>query len=180
MNHKPENAKRPAPWLMICCSALVLQMAWMDIKGISPMFMGVGCVASLLILAILNLMAELSAKSEGAMVGGRILVLSSFLATICIAAMRPGLYGSFVAVRGSLDQLAARVDRGEKLKLPMQVGVFTIIAAERRYGNYIALDLYGDSGGPTSLVKSREVPGNDLAHKLTDDWLLYHEDKPFK
>jgi hypothetical protein len=113
-------------------------------------------------------------QSPGA---GRTLLGGSIVIGLSIVLTQWPLRLAFWAVEPTLDSLADRLERGEKVKTPLRVGTFLIQVAEMRYDSYPALTLDPKSSGPTSLVRKQEFGAKGWSKvQLSDRWYLFNED----
>ncbi|HEY0868052.1 MAG TPA: hypothetical protein VGE01_11770 [Fimbriimonas sp.] len=152
---------------------MILSVDTSGTEQIAAWFYSAAGVAAVLFAWVAN-----EALTHGTKRVDRMAMMPAAVSVVGIAVYRPGLRLAFRANRSALDGWANQIERGgSSLATPRWVGPFLIRRAVMRYGSYPALTLDPDPTGPTALVRSDRIPGNEWSSiRLSEDWLLYSED----
>jgi hypothetical protein len=107
----------------------------------------------------------------------RALLGLGFALSVCFGWFRPGLRLTVLLAAPMLNRLAERLERGETIEGPFQVGLMRFTSGEVRYGSYPMLVLSPDPSGPTGLVRAKQEPGNAWSClRVGKGWMLFSED----
>ena len=107
----------------------------------------------------------------------RAIIVGSVALSVCFGWFRLGLRVTVLLASPTLNRLADRLERGEKVDGPFRVGLLRFTSGEMRYESYPMLVLSPDPSGPTGLVRVKHEPGNAWSCvQAGQGWMLFSED----
>lgn len=166
-------------WIAAGGSALLtIGLLYLDLAGYEPFTVIVATIAAGLCFLALWVGVEFwHHLNPIAIKACRVIIGLGIALSLGISWLRPGLRVTVLLAAPTLDRLADRLERGETIEGPFQVGLLRFTSGEMRYESYPMLVLSPDPSGPTGLVRVKQEPGNAWSCiPAGKGWMLFSED----